>query len=914
MDNNAVLALIETLKRNKFSDANRIEHILDDARRRSPMLGEIVPVCAIPRKFDAEIIGVLRGFPNEADVNERLLSELQTFNFVVSRPDSGFAYHDSIREMFLCEWRTNERLSEYKQLNAKLSRHFDAQARRISTKVLSEGMPSEAESRKVEAMLEAIYHDILRYPPAGFKRFEDYYRECNAVHAVRVCRTLVHATRDYLERIGEEKAQRHQVERYLLELRYDEGRLAGEALQYQAAENIFRELLNRLVEPSRLKILILGELGWILSKQDRYSEARQFLEQGVDTEEQIGADAWNQGLRLHNLALCYQSLQDLWLSIETYKQAVEAARAEGNAEQEKYAQIGLCHALHVAGRGKESTEAALAALDLVRSSTNDPDLLMALDWQLMTVFSRSSPTLLDTSYREALAMLSNRSGSDVMGLDCHYATALRDSKQLDRAQQLLDSLKTQDEPGLRADICFERGLLTESKGNTDAALEFYRQVARLSAEPAPTWLYAASRYNAGCLLRDAARFDDALIEFNAAGETWRDLGFSSMVALVELGKALLQIRKGQAAETIPGLLRIRDSWQQAGCPYLADCLVALGKAHRNLTEWTKATESMEQAFQLYVAAGDLNSAAEIAGELAATEAARGNWSNASRWSASSQSFWQKLAEVSSYTSSVDVIAADDANGRAVYLLSLLTGDRAQNLVAARTASEQALRLRPDNVLYRLNFCYIAAAQEDWQAAIDELQRVLDSEPEWSDSPTLHRRLGIYRKKILGNPISKNTTTHKRINVEIGTDLRPEDARSKSELQEGIARLRRNIAAEFGFSLPALSLQVSENGLERSRYLISLDGKVLASGKIEDATKTATTAKLVSALDDALRSNLGECLNFQEFQALLRSWQAETDDHLTRELPDRPAKVRFWHLLRQTLSRQQPIYNWRSLLP
>ncbi len=145
-------------------------------------------------------------------------------------------------------------------------------------------------------------------------------------------------------------------------------------------------------------------------------------------------------------------------------------------------------------------------------------------------------------------------------------------------------------------------------------------------------------------------------------------------------------------------------------------------------------------------------------------------------------------------------------------------------------------------------------------------------------------------------------------------MRPEDARSKSELQEGIARLRRNIAAEFGFSLPALSLQVSENGLERSRYLISLDGKVLASGKIEDATKTATTAKLVSALDDALRSNLGECLNFQEFQALLRSWQAETDDHLTRELPDRPAKVRFWHLLRQTLSRQQPIYNWRSLLP
>src|SRR5258705_1780239 len=55
---------------------------IEQARAINPELAQMLRACAIPRSFDAEIIGVLRDAPDDQVVNEQLLSGLLQFNFV----------------------------------------------------------------------------------------------------------------------------------------------------------------------------------------------------------------------------------------------------------------------------------------------------------------------------------------------------------------------------------------------------------------------------------------------------------------------------------------------------------------------------------------------------------------------------------------------------------------------------------------------------------------------------------------------------------------------------------------------------------------------------------------------------------------------------------------------------------------
>jgi tetratricopeptide (TPR) repeat protein len=112
-------AALEALLNSNASPEEFARRLLDlniaQARATDPELAEMLRACAIPRSFDAEIIGVLHDAPDDQATNERLLNGLLQFSFVQSREDGGYVYHDNTRDLLLADWQEHqEQLAQYK--------------------------------------------------------------------------------------------------------------------------------------------------------------------------------------------------------------------------------------------------------------------------------------------------------------------------------------------------------------------------------------------------------------------------------------------------------------------------------------------------------------------------------------------------------------------------------------------------------------------------------------------------------------------------------------------------------------------------------------------------------------------------------------------------------------------------------
>jgi tetratricopeptide (TPR) repeat protein len=102
--------------------ARRLFHFTYERTRASdPLLAEMLRACAIPRTFNATIIGALRAAEEEVTTNTRLLHELLAFSFVLPVPASAdYTYHDNTRQLLLGQWQEADQRPQYEQYQARL--------------------------------------------------------------------------------------------------------------------------------------------------------------------------------------------------------------------------------------------------------------------------------------------------------------------------------------------------------------------------------------------------------------------------------------------------------------------------------------------------------------------------------------------------------------------------------------------------------------------------------------------------------------------------------------------------------------------------------------------------------------------------------------------------------------------------
>ena len=88
-------------------------------------LAVLVEACAVPRRVDATIVGVLRGRPEDVVGNARLLRELCEYPFLKPREGGGFVYHDGVRVPLLARFATSGAM-RCASSTGRLVAHFEA--------------------------------------------------------------------------------------------------------------------------------------------------------------------------------------------------------------------------------------------------------------------------------------------------------------------------------------------------------------------------------------------------------------------------------------------------------------------------------------------------------------------------------------------------------------------------------------------------------------------------------------------------------------------------------------------------------------------------------------------------------------------------------------------------------------------
>src|SRR5215471_17430240 len=247
------LEFVASFRAGRHSDLELIRQSIENARARSEELAEAIRYCAIPRRFDARIIGVLRGKAKDAEGNSRLLADVIGHTFVLARPAGRFVYHDNVRDALLKDWQTPENLAKFERLNGLLVEHFDAEQRLLDeldlafasvADLLKKGnieryaqILSDLDERRLAPMLEALYHAMLQSANTGLNKFEEHYFSCEGAGRLGACDALVRAAVDHLGRYPDADAARTP----LLWMRYYEARLARRTNSLDKAESILRE-------------------------------------------------------------------------------------------------------------------------------------------------------------------------------------------------------------------------------------------------------------------------------------------------------------------------------------------------------------------------------------------------------------------------------------------------------------------------------------------------------------------------------------------------------------------------------------------------------------------------------------------------------------------------------------------------
>ncbi|MEK6336719.1 MAG: tetratricopeptide repeat protein, partial [Acidobacteriota bacterium] len=385
---------IESIGAGENAELEILKILIARASDKDPVLGEVIRFCAIPRRFNAELIGALRQAPDDRETNEVLFTKIVSFSFARKRPDGEYKYNDGTREALLGEWRSPEKREQFDQLNQHLVDFFKAECEKIVrlepdlaivATLLQQASPARHvqvtsifQRRLVAPLLEALYHKSLISAEACYKYFERLFQDHEERGQLIVCDSLLTGTRDCLERLPADSGK----ERWLKWLLYWRARLKREFREEGQAAEILSDLLPQTEDDTLLKLWVLGDLGAIYYQQSKLREAGEKYKQVIELASTSGEDPYNLPIWYHRLAELYAALDEFDDAEENYRKAIVLAK--DNASMEIAAQVDLAGVLYTRGNWEDALNTTIATLHLARTKLpSDKQVYRAVLNQLM---------------------------------------------------------------------------------------------------------------------------------------------------------------------------------------------------------------------------------------------------------------------------------------------------------------------------------------------------------------------------------------------------------------------------------------------------------------------------------------------------------------------------------------------------
>jgi tetratricopeptide (TPR) repeat protein len=258
--------------------AYSIDQVLAGADARK---AEVLRRCAVPRWFDASVLGVLR---EKSDDNERFLAKLREYSFVRDLGDGRLAYHDRVRETLLAEWN-RDRPDELRKLHLRLYNYFRERVtplgstrRALPTAVGSMVMSVVPMSLQADLWRrEAIYHLLCADEERGLAELRRTFDELEENHR--------QAEAEQLLQMASETEPSSLLEAWIAFMR---ARTRQTALDLEGAAAGVEEVLGREDLDPELEAEAYSVLGETRAEMGQWAVATSLYYRSLEAFERVG--------------------------------------------------------------------------------------------------------------------------------------------------------------------------------------------------------------------------------------------------------------------------------------------------------------------------------------------------------------------------------------------------------------------------------------------------------------------------------------------------------------------------------------------------------------------------------------------------------------------------------------------------
>jgi tetratricopeptide (TPR) repeat protein len=738
--------------------------LVERAAVTDPDFADAIRYCAIPRRLDARIVGVLRG-SDDADANRRILKALQGTGFLQPRRDGGYVYHDSIRDALMEEWRDGDARDRFRELNGRLARLYDeergeaflvARAWNLSVDVVKRAseerftqLSGRIEGLALAPMIEALYHRTLASPDLAFGVLQDDLQFYERLGRFALCEALLNAAADFFAR----QRTRDSPELYQQWLDYWRARLAKAAGRRDEAEETLRGLLRRVEGPDdgplKLRLWALDLLAGVLTEAHRYPEALRLCRQVLELRESTGEDPRNLPAAYLDVAELHRRLGDYDRAETHFRSAIASADRARHGVMAVSSRLGLSGMLYDAGDAAQAWELALDAT--IRARTTD--VLGASDVQrevaeaILGLGCSTEPWLMDTVRAECRGMLGALGSSLLLlSLESTYVEHLMCGGQLDRAAAALSDLMELAQiasSDRRGQIALQCGRLAQARGSLDAAHELYGEALLLAGVPGGSdLLEILALRSRGQLAVLRGRWTDATADLRRCLTRAATLGHQAIALSVRLELASLYQQRGDLGRAAGLADRVHRALRGTRSALAARCHRVSGDVCRSAGRFDEAVEHYRKANEHALAFDRQDEAAAAAAALAGVASRQGRWREAAAWTQEAARLTERVAAMAEYRPSPEAAAADGDNAVGLGHLFTSGGVADGEIRVARDwflAAAEQLPGRPlQAAWYRLNLAFAHRLLREQREAVEALAAVVATQEGWTRSRALYR--------------------------------------------------------------------------------------------------------------------------------------------------------------------------------
>ena len=746
--------LLERLKSAKDPNWVLFTLLLEKAEKVDAELPAIMCVCAIPRRFDQKVLGILRDRQNEVDRNQELFSFISTQSYVSMRANGDCSYQDGIREAVLKDWRSStekqeqltaicNRLSNYYIDKYKMVQMLEqdlvdvASIMRKVNIVRYWELDSKVSKKLTSPLLEASYQRFLSSTDEGFSFFQDNFLKQEEVGHYLTCEALISAARDFLLRLPAEEQDRSQ----LAWLKYYELRILRRLppVDYAQLEKQLSSLSREEGYGAKFRMWVLAELATVLEEQQKRPAALQALKEVWVLYENSHEDIWNAPNRLLRLGKTYWDLGEPDKGIEHYRKAIQIADQEKSVRHDIRV-IGRCDLSGLycdAGQWDMAVETGLEALLLARTEySNEISLQNYVAFRFMRLLLAFDQQAADSIAAEYIAL---NQGAEQMELGAlgQRISSLQSTGRHKLAESELQKLHVKTEqskdPSLFWPILLFREAYTDDEmGRYEESIEKYNELLKLSeAGLVSSWDKAAALSNRGRLRALKGEWDSSEKDLLAALQLWKQYGHETMIAFLHVLLADLKRRKGMISDAQEELAIAANVFDGSVRIHRDDFYFIQGEVYLARGQWESSRQCFEKAYQIRSSVKDRKSLVDVLHKLCGVTVCQMDWDSTVKFTSQLSHICKELADLNDYRTSDEELAANDE-----YVKGVLLFCKGENLTEACELFRLAQEKVPSNFWYKLNHAFALDKAEFWEGAAHVLADALRHAPESMHIPRL----------------------------------------------------------------------------------------------------------------------------------------------------------------------------------